>query len=178
MSPFKKEGQTSISKSIETGLGLSEEKLKKRSPLPIQIDIIDDSLERRTFPPKQNMSLNDLLCVSAPKKKKNWKQIFSLQAESEAQACRHIDFSSSNSAKLACSSGLSSSVLGPLDDVKLGKRSHGNKDTRVTFDDLDKGVESGLINWHEVVFSKEVVQHLKGHFKSVAGNKKRPTASK
>lgn len=143
----KEKGLTSLGKSVATGQGMSTEKKHRASPLPVQIDMIENNLTHLA----NNMSLADLLRVELPKRQVIKLSSIINQPEEQTDA-KHIDMSNIDRRRYV-SSSLKWSTL--TDDVFLGKRR-----PKVSISDIDEGIKLNLINWHDLKFNKKVVDRL------------------
>lgn len=147
-------------------------KKRGRSPLPIDVEVIEDNpVATVDFPA---LSILDILNVGVPQplRKKNWKLQLSQEAERFYQQTAPMKLELPRAQK-----GLINPVLRSSDVFSrsgssegLGKRSisslspQRNRRASVTIDDLNSGVKHGLVQWSALTFNPATVSY----FKSVA----------
>lgn len=153
----KTSGQISVAKTADTGASLFSDKKKKPSPLPIQIDIVQDNYEPEVIHLPCKMSLGDLLLVDIPKKRKNWRLAIADQVKEEAAQVKHVNLASSSVRKALVNHTCPSSNILSEEPV-LGKRQMAGS---ISVADIKEGIESGLIKWQHLTFSSTVVSLLK-----------------
>jgi len=148
---------------------------RSASPLPINLEVIDDTLSAASSRDLNNpLGLLDLLSVSVPKQKNIKRQlIFDLSKSAQKEPTKHYTQSTISEPKdksLICSATYSSTALGtctpPSDTQLLGKRSiqHDvrNHETKEAFsaNDLIECIGKGMVYWAEIKFNRETVDHL------------------
>lgn len=148
----KDKGLTSVNKSVATGAGMSTEKKRKPSPLPVQIDIVENNFSSVPMLAPSSMGLADLLCVSQPRRRIDWRAAFIQDSRREAAGHAKVGLSAASRRKFVGSS-LQCSTL--TEDAGLGKRH-----PRVTMEDIEEGLTNDLISWHDLCFNKQVVGRL------------------
>lgn len=136
---------------------------RPRSPLPIQIEMVSDNYSdaEALVDVPHKMRLDELLCIDLPKKRtKNWQAYIAQLSAAEAKEIKHVNLSACKTKRSLLSTACPSANLGAdLENASLGKRSAKTSSVRAA--DIRDGVDLGLLKWHSITFSADVVAALK-----------------